>query len=371
MLRLIILSFRNGKKYFPFLIVSFICFLILFGTLFINRYINYYSNIEIKNQLKNRILYIGSRSELDDEKEFFTSVYSIENIKEVYRYYYPVEIKVQKNIENQLLYMPSSTFKITGGRIYSDSTSHEVIISNKLSEKLNIKVQNLPQKISFEHLSNTYTVSVVGLYESSYEGFQDYIYTSALTMQNNFGEESQKIIYNAVIDNYDSLDEVVKKLSDINIDANLFDTSSVTEIKMQDNLITYLKLMIIALIIGIFAFIQLVVGNIIFTEKKDIALYKTMGYKPKDIIIILLSKIYIILIIAFFLSFILSGISLIIIKMFISSVTLLHFINHYIFEIFLIYGFELLILIFLPLFTVLLAIKKINSINTTKLFHSE
>lgn len=279
----ILSSFRNKNKYLIFMslfVISFIMILVLIST---KEYYQYVLDSGIGSKIENRKLLVLNNEyfpEALDTNDYIKEYYPNTNINSVF------------NNEKLLLsYLTEDELKLTSGKYISNT--NEIIVPKKLesylNNNINIKVDN-----------QEYTLKVVGISDI------DNIIVSKNFLNQLIESFNLEIeYYNIISNNYNDIEKIIDLFNQNGYVSFLASDEGLSEYNELSKFIDMLYMFIYILIIFDFIFIIYIIKNIINNEKKEMAIFKAIGFSNLRINFIIISRILLMVIISSLLSLLL------------------------------------------------------------------
>lgn len=279
----ILSSFRNKNKYLIFMslfVISFIMILVLIST---KEYYQYVLDSGIGSKIENRKLLVLNNEyfpEVLDTNDYIKEYYPNTNINSVF------------NNEKLLLsYLTEDELKLTSGKYISNT--NEIIVPKKLesylNNNINIKVDN-----------QEYTLKVVGISDI------DNIVVSKNFLNQLIESFNLEIeYYNIISNNYNDIEKIIDLFNQNGYVSFLASDEGLSEYNELSKFIDMLYMFIYILIIFDFIFIIYIIKNIINNEKKEMAIFKAIGFSNLRINFIIISRILLMVIISSLLSLLL------------------------------------------------------------------
>lgn len=279
----ILSSFRNKNKYLIFMslfVISFLMILVLIST---KEYYQYVLDSGIGTKIENRKLLVLNNEdfpEVLDTNNYIKEYYPNTNINSVF------------NNEKLLLsYLTKDELKLTNGKYISNT--NEIIVPKKLesylNNNINIKVDN-----------QEYTLKVVGISDI------DNIVVSKNFLNQLIESFNLEIeYYNIISSNYNDIEKIIDLFDQSGYISFLASDEGLSEYDELSKFIDMLYMFIYTLIIFDFIFIIYIIKNIINNEKKEMAIFKAIGFRNLRINFIIISRIILMVIMSSFLSLLL------------------------------------------------------------------
>lgn len=293
-------SFLRNKKIILYILNISI---IIGGIIIIFNYKSTFEKIyknEIENNIKNRTLFISK----DTDNINLNEIMNIKNIKKCEYILNSLTVKAS----DISFYLKNDVFldetKIIYGRNCEDDKM-EIVIPDSLENAVDL----LGNSIDILYKDFVIKAKIVGIYEDSMK--LNYSYISMNFIQNLMQYDKEMVDTSeclAVINKYENLDDIMQQLKNKNYNSNLYDTSSLNDIKTYKAVGIILNILIVIMISFIYILLYIIVSNIINSEKKDIAILKAVGYKQLDILKIIVYRLFFITIISFMIGVIINKI---------------------------------------------------------------
>ena len=248
----------------------------------------------IKNNIINRVIHISSDYFLESDIE---KLNNLENIEAAYR---TVQIGrnviLDKNYTFTLGYcMPEEIKDISKGNLFDNTSNYQIIIPNYVYDSTGEKVdisKYLEKEVEISVNDINVLAKVVGIQDNN----STFIYINE-NLKNYLVSVDDKIEAKgyicAIVDDYRNVDIVIDKLrAEFEYGANLSDTRGLSDIKLY-NMASFLVILVLILAVG-FNYISasMIVSRIISDEAMDIAIFKAIGYRVKDICEIITYRIF-------------------------------------------------------------------------------
>jgi hypothetical protein len=265
MINVIFSSFRKKGKYIIYILLLFIisCFyLLIIG---IDNYYSYNINEVLGKKDVNRGLVIYNSN---------------------------VDIFIESNISlniyrNYDLLMGSNNLE-----------ENDVIISKFYFNILNLEENDIVsnKKIKYKINNKSIVLNIVGVTSNN----KTNIYVSE-SLFNKISDEYPTSYY-VLVDSYKNVLKVQDYLLEHGIDSELYDTSGLLEIEKLEKDRQLFKYVLYVSLISLFIVLYMIIKNIFLSEEKNIAILKAIGYKTKDICLIILSRVLILMICSYILN---------------------------------------------------------------------
>ena len=322
-------------------LLIFFCILITFVILSINSFYDYQLNEVVGARKENRLIQVGYNETLNN----YLDTPTFEN------YYYVFDIK------STVGEIPIEIDTYSLAKDDKQINQNEVAISKNIIKDN----YNLNDNITITINNKKYTFKIVEITDDNFK--RVYLnYNDILKL--DISDEIKPSYINILVKQYKNVSNVIEKLNNNGINANLLDSSFQAEInelrKIQTISFNFSIFLFAILLVILFYIIKDIFNN----EEKNIAILKILGYKVSYIVNILYARLSIILSITFITLFIL----------FFIGIYLYSFVNKlycfFLLQKFLIYNLFMILIInlFIILFIVSY-VKKIKKFNTIKILN--
>ncbi len=279
-------SFFKNKKLKIYIIAISLTFGMIISVLYSMYQFNDIFSDKVKNNIKNRVLYINENySELLEADIEYIS--SLENITNMYNVFKSFSMQTEDNTSFNVTYVSKEEIpEVSKGTNELSESEYQVLLPNKTYKgNKAVHLEDLLDKeitLSLEDFS--ITVKVVGIYED--KNYRNNMYISD-AFKEAVIEYNPNVIdsnnYIAIVDDYDNVDKVIKKLKDHNYFSDVMDKSGQQDVKLYNMATLIVALMLAFTIVFTYISISIIIGGIISGEKMDIAILKAIGYRIKDI----------------------------------------------------------------------------------------
>ncbi len=256
---------EKSKKFknLLFLYISFLVSLFLLITLYF--LVNGYMNYELQNNVKNRLFIISSNSSHNKKPEnnnviFFNNYNSITSVN---------------GDENYIFEYYDFPITLTNDKIINKLYDNEIIIPDNIDIVSIFNIQN-----------NIHELEIVGKYDTKI-GLDSILVSEEFIKQ--FVDETNSYI--GFIDDIDNVDTVLKELKNSNYNVDYKFSNYISNVNFFIDLIGIISNFILILIFLIIILFSLVLKHLIFSYKKNIAILKTVGYKNKTIMLIMIKEV--------------------------------------------------------------------------------
>ncbi len=258
--------FNTKDKKFKNLLFLYLSFLIsLFLLIILYFLVNGYMDYELLNNVKNRLFVVSSNDVLNliPESEnaiFFNNYIGVTSIN---------------GGENYSLEYYNFPITLTNGEVINEVNDNEIIIPNNIDLILPFNINN-----------NIYELEIVGRYDTEI-GLDSVLVSEEFIKQ--FVSETNSYI--GFVDDIENVEVVIENLKKNNYNVDYKFSNYISNINFFIDLIGVISNFIIVLIILIIILFSFVLKHLIFSYKKNIAILKTVGYKNKNIIFIMVKEI--------------------------------------------------------------------------------
>lgn len=277
MLKLVFSSYRRKNIYIIFILLFIFSYLILD---FLWYELDFYNKeiYEIKNKISNRTLIIDI-DEINAEK--YLNVEQVED-------FYPLFNNQMLIIEDIIYYINyDNNFLVNKGEIALSKTLRTSINYEKLNQSIDMYING-----------NSYNYKVISEIENNHADF----YMNLNEFKELFNLNDNK--YCVILRKNISSNDFIKYMSKLNFQINYKQEYGQNEVNQLEN-IKRVYLIFITIIGGLLIFFaNNIIKNIILKEKKDIAIFKAIGYKRFYITIIIFLRILFTIFISFLISLI-------------------------------------------------------------------
>ena len=322
----------------------------------------------IKNNIINRVIYVSGDFFSDEQIE------EIKNIEYVETVYKNLAMGTKCVIEEQYNLSPEYNLieelpEISNGKVFDNSDEYQVILPHKLynsggdyvdlsiylGEIINIRINDISAK-----------ARVVGTYEKTLgtiylnEALKNYL----VSIDDNIESKNSIIV---VADSYKNVDFLIEELkNEFDYGANLSNMNGQSDIKLYNLAYLLIVVVLIFSIIFNYVIVSIIISGFINDEKMDIAIFKAIGYKIKDIYKIMKYRILAVMGISFIISIFLAVLASKIIKYILMSRLEIELVTNY--QLFTLISLLFIILVYiLSKLSVRLNIKKVKKINAIDL----
>lgn len=318
------LSYKNffkNKKLKLYVISISITFGMIISIMYSLYNLNSVFSKKIKDNIINRVVFVNKKMALDEEDIKF--IYNTSGVETVYKKMKNFSMKVDNEYDFTVEYASYKELPevFIGDKLFADNEVQIILpykaldrkgdyvyYENLVGNKVNVKVGNfnIEAKVSGVYMSENYETTMY---------INDLLRSKIIEYDSNMQENDSVYI---VIDTYKHVNYVIKYLEDNEYKANLLNVNGQSDIKLY-NLASVLIVITLALtILFNYISVSIIISDMINDEKMYIAILKAIGYKIKDIYIIIKNRIFAILGISLFVSFIISSVFNKIIEMFVA-----------------------------------------------------
>lgn len=275
MINFIRIANQKSKKYYIVYLAFLLTFIILISSYC---YINNVYKYTVKNRLQNRVLNVVNNNE---ENKIKKTISKIQHIDSVYPFYVNISM-FSPNNEKYIFNYYDYEVKLINGDVISNLKENEIIIPNTLNYK--------PKDELIVYFNKKqYKFKVVGIYNSKTIGTND-IFTSETFMKKHSTDFNEKY-WNVIIDDYDNLDKVIKKLQSKNFDVSLKDDSGIKDINIYKLSLKIFLFGEVILFMFIIYIMGIIIKDIINNNNSDIAILKTCGFHNSTILKIIINSL--------------------------------------------------------------------------------
>ena len=362
------MTFFKSKNLLLYVFSISIAFGLVIAVIYTMILLNNILSKNIKNNIINRVIYVSSDSFSDKQIE---EIKELEHVETVYK---NLAMETKCVIEEQYNLSPEYNLieelpEISRGKVFDNNDEYQVILPQKihnaggnyidlsiyLGELINIRINDIDAK-----------ARVVGIYEKTLgiiyinEALKNYL----VSINNNIESKDSFIV---VADNYKNVDFLIEELrSEFDYAANLSNKSGQSDIKLYNLAYLLIVVVLIFSIIFNYVIVSIIISGFINDEKMDIAIFKAIGYKIKDIYKIVKYRILAVMGISFIISIFLAILASKIIKYILMYKLEIELVTSY--QLFTLISLLFIILVYiLSKLSVRLNIKKIKKINAIDL----
>lgn len=361
-------TFFKSKNLLLYVFSISIAFGLVIAVIYTMILLNNVLSENIKNNIINRVIYVSGDSFSDEQIE------EIKNLEYVETVYKNLAMGTKCVIEEQYNLSPEYNLieelpEISNGKVFDNSDEYQVILPHKLynsdgdyvdlsiylGEIINIRINDISAK-----------ARVVGTYEKTLgtiylnEALKNYL----VSIDDNIESKNSIIV---VADDYKNVDFLIEELkNEFNYGANLSNMNGQSDIKLYNLAYLLIVVVLIFSIIFNYVIVSIIISGFINDEKMDIAIFKAIGYKIKDIYKIMKYRILAVMGISFIISIFLAVLASKIIKYILMSRLEIELVTNY--QLFTLISLLFIILVYiLSKLSVRLNIKKVKKINTIDL----
>ena len=279
----------SSKKNKTFEYILFFCFLLLFCFFIFLDYIKYIRYDQLETKLMNRTLAVSNKKydETSTQPELELSHFlTLEHVVDAYSYYVPNSQDIMPNHTIYIQYQSLKDLHMINGT--KQLQKGEMVLSSFTIKKLGYNEnQIIGKEFSFTFQNNPTILKVVGVYE----GEEEYAYITESDMKDHFLMMPTDNMYQVVVDKYSNVDHVIETLETQNYHANISNNTGIEDIKIYDFFLELLQILFyficsIVILLGI-----VIIKNILYEQKKDIAILKTIGYHNIHLFLFILYSI--------------------------------------------------------------------------------
>ena len=361
-------TFFKSKNLLLYVFSISIAFGLVIAVIYTMILLNNVLSENIKNNIINRVIYVSGDSFSDEQIE------EIKNLEYVETVYKNLAMGTKCVIEEQYNLSPEYNLieelpEISNGKVFDNSDEYQVILPHKLynsdgdyvdlsiylGEIINIRINDTSAK---SRVVGTYEKTLGTIYLN--EALTNYL----VSIDDNIESKNSIIV---VADDYKNVDFLIEKLkNEFNYGANLSNMNGQSDIKLYNLAYLLIVVVLIFAIIFNYVIVSIIISGFINDEKMDIAIFKAIGYKIKDIYKIMKYRILAVMGISFIISIFLAVLASKIIKYILMSRLEIELVTSY--QLFTLISLLFIILVYiLSKLSVRLNIKKIKKINTIDL----
>ena len=361
-------TFFKSKNLLLYVFSISIAFGLVIAVIYTMILLNNILSENIKNNIINRVIYVSGDSFSDEQIE------EIKNLEYVETVYKNLAMGTKCVIEEQYNLSPEYNLieelpEISNGKVFDNSDEYQVILPHKLynsdgdyvdlsiylGEYINIRINDISAK-----------ARVVGTYEKTLgtiylnEALKNYL----VSIDDNIESKNSIIV---VADDYKNVDFLIEELkNEFDYGANLSNMNGQSDIKLYNLAYLLIVVVLIFSIIFNYVIVSIIISGFINDEKMDIAIFKAIGYKIKDIYKIMKYRILAVMGISFIISIFLAVLVSKIIKYILMSRLEIELVTSY--QLFTLISLLFIILVYiLSKLSVRLNIKKVKKINAIDL----
>lgn len=302
--------YRQAFKTIIFSVIIATCISALIIVLSLNRSISEAIDSNIINSINSRQVLVGVNN-IDDKsyEDYLKYLRSIEHIEDVYRYVNPIIAEVsQDSVLSKGSYLLSSGDekyfpKVIDGNSIDKNEKNVAIIpqrlyiqntngkSNEIIEGKSFigKTISLTYKNQDASVRYTYKCRIIGTYKNELSDNSNKIYIPLNDMYkicNDSGQYESKsgFLFTVIVDKKDYVNDIIKKLSlKNNFKAELSKSKEVNEVGSYKVVSKVSGYMVYSIFIFLLIMLYICVTNIAINNKKQVAIYKALGYNNRHI----------------------------------------------------------------------------------------
>ena len=361
-------TFFKSKNLLLYVFSISIAFGLVIAVIYTMILLNNVLSENIKNNIINRVIYVSGDSFSDEQIE------EIKNLEYVETVYKNLAMGTKCVIEEQYNLSPEYNLieelpEISNGKVFDNSDEYQVILPHKLynsdGDYVDLSIY-LGEIINIRINDTSAKARVVGTYEKTLgtiylnEALKNYL----VSIDNNIESKNSVIV---VADSYKNVDFLIEELkNEFNYGANLSNMNGQSDIKLYNLAYLLIVVVLIFSIIFNYVIVSIIISGFINDEKMDIAIFKAIGYKIKDIYKIVKYRILAVMGISFIISIFLAILASKIIKYILMYKLEIELVTNY--QLFTLISLLFIILVYiLSKLSVRLNIKKIKKINAIDL----
>ena len=361
-------TFFKSKNLLLYVFSISIAFGLVIAVIYTMILLNNILSENIKNNIINRVIYVSGDFFSDEQIE------EIKNLEYVETVYKNLAMGTKCVIEEQYNLSPEYNLieelpEISNGKVFDNSDEYQVILPHKLynsgGDYVDLSIY-LGEIINIRINDTSAKARVVGTYEKTLgtiylnEALKNYL----VSIDNNIESKNSVIV---VADSYKNVDFLIEELkNELNYGANLSNMNGQSDIKLYNLAYLLIVVVLIFSIIFNYVIVSIIISGFINDEKMDIAIFKAIGYKIKDIYKIMKYRILAVMGISFIISIFLAVLASKIIKYILMSRLEIELVTSY--QLFTLISLLFIILVYiLSKLSVRLNIKKVKKINAIDL----
>ena len=361
-------TFFKSKNLLLYVFSISIAFGLVIAVIYTMILLNNVLSENIKNNIINRVIYVSGDSFSDEQIE------EIKNLEYVETVYKNLAMGTKCVIEEQYNLSPEYNLieelpEISNGKVFDNSDEYQVILPHKLynsdGDYVDLSIY-LGEIINIRINDTSAKARVVGTYEKTLgtiylnEALKNYL----VSIDDNIESKNSIIV---VADDYKNVDFLIEELkNEFDYGANLSNMNGQSDIKLYNLAYLLIVVVLIFSIIFNYVIVSIIISGFINDEKMDIAIFKAIGYKIKDIYKIMKYRILAVMGISFIISIFLAVLASKIIKYILMSRLEIELVTSY--QLFTLISLLFIILVYiLSKLSVRLNIKKVKKINTIDL----
>ena len=361
-------TFFKSKNLLLYVFSISIAFGLVIAVIYTMILLNNVLSENIKNNIINRVIYVSGDFFSDEQIE------EIKNLEYVETVYKNLAMGTKCVIEEQYNLSPEYNLieelpEISNGKVFDNSDEYQVILPHKLynsgGDYVDLSIY-LGEIINIRINDTSAKARVVGTYEKTLgtiylnEALKNYL----VSIDNNIESKNSVIV---VADSYKNVDFLIEELkNELNYGANLSNMNGQSDIKLYNLAYLLIVVVLIFSIIFNYVIVSIIISGFINDEKMDIAIFKAIGYKIKDIYKIMKYRILAVMGISFIISIFLAVLASKIIKYILMSRLEIELVTSY--QLFTLISLLFIILVYiLSKLSVRLNIKKVKKINAIDL----
>ncbi len=287
-------SFFKSKKLILYVISISLTFGLIISVIYSMTLLNDVLEDKIKNNIINRVLFVSSESFSDNE---IKKINGLDNIDTAYRdIVLGTAVNVEKKYNFSIKYcMPEEILNVVKGNVFNNEDSYQVIIPSLAYDRTGKSIDlsyYLGKEIGISLDNVEVSAKVVGIQDQN----TGYLYINEelknYLVSINKSLESQSYI-TVIVDNYKNVDSVIDELKNkFGYSANLSDSRGQSDIKLYNLACLLIVAILVLAVVFNYVSISIIISSIINDETMDIAILKAIGYKIKDIYLIMKYRIF-------------------------------------------------------------------------------
>lgn len=289
-IKLALKGFFKNKRLIIYIVSISLTFGLAISVIYSMYLLNNVLSENINNNIVNRVISIGSEEAFLSEE--INEIKKLTNVKSAYNRLDNLQVKVNDTLNMLLSYAYREEIpNINKGITIQDAQDFQLVVPSKIysqGELLDLE-DYLGKNVIILYKGLEVEAKVVGTYIAKHGETITYINEA---LKNRLVEYDESIIYKnslyVVVDEYKNVDNIIKIIKEkYNYTAYISNTTGQRDIKLYNitQIITFA--LILLTIVFIYIAISIIIGNIISDEKMDIAILKVLGYKVREIYIIM------------------------------------------------------------------------------------
>lgn len=280
-------GFSQKKKIKIYIVAISITFGMIISVIYSMYQFNKIYSDKVKNNILNRVIGISVQED-ENANEILEYVASLKNINVAYRRV-RASMSTDENINFSAQYVSKEEVpEVVNGNTFSNDEEIQVVIPNKMFDQESRGYTYLDslvgKDITLTADELVINAKVVGVYQADDYETSAYIneaFKEALIEYNPEVEDNYAVY--AVVNDYDNVDATLKILTDKGYYADVFSKSGQRDVNLYNTAKAIIILILVFTVVFTYISISIIISGIIADEKMDIAIFKAIGYKIKDI----------------------------------------------------------------------------------------